>query len=160
MACEVDFDAELHAFAEVGVGGDASARVSYDRNAPGSKIGFSVDEGENAQQKFHVTTPPHLSFKDGNLASLHGRCSLQPSINVVGSVGLDPTHPFVDAGVKLIVEPYAQLDANFRSMHDWSVDAKLGIEGTVSPFGDFVGRHWERTDGFTLFDYTLAQVSR
>ena len=75
------------------------------------------------------------------------------------ALAADPTHPLADVGVKLIIAPYAQFDGTFRSLDDWSVDAKAGIQGNVAPFGDFVGRPWQDSIYFTLFDYELARGS-
>jgi hypothetical protein len=160
LACEVDFDAELHAYATVGVGGLASADVYYDRTAD-KKIGFAINGGLSRADQFHVTTPPTVAFKDGNIAQVHGRCSIQPSLNATVALVADPTHPLADVGVKLIVEPYAQFDGTFKSVDDWSVDAKVGIEGTVAPFGNFFGKPWQAPGTFdlTLFDYPLGNAT-
>jgi hypothetical protein len=159
-ACQLDFDDELHAFAEIGVGGEASGDVFYDSSAPaGKRVGFVANGGLTSADKFHVTVPPHVAFKDGNLGQLHGKCGLQPSINATASLGSDPNHPLADVGVKFVVQPYAQFDANFKSLEDWSVDAKIGIEGTVSPFGDFFGQPFSTTADFQLFNLDIKDAA-
>jgi hypothetical protein len=159
-ACELDFDAELHAYATVGVGGLASADVYYDKTAD-KKVGFAINQGLSRSDQFHVTTQPTVAFKDGNLAQVHGRCSIQPSLNATVALLSAPDHPLADVGVKLIVEPYAQFDGDFKAPSDWSVDAKVGIQGTVAPFGDFFGRPWQApgTLSLTLFDYPLGKAA-
>jgi hypothetical protein len=155
-SCELDFDAELHAFAEIGVEGLATADVFYNPTAP-QHVGFVGNGGLSTKDMFHLTTPPHVAFKDGNLAQLHGRCGVQPSLNATAALVIDPTHPLADVGVKFIVEPYAQFDGKFNSLSDWSVDTKIGLQGSISPFGDFFGRSFQNTTSLTLFDFDLAR---
>jgi hypothetical protein len=155
-ACELDFDAELHAFAEVAVEGQATSDVFYNPSAP-KHVGFKANDGLTKADMFHTTTKPHVAFKDGNLAQVKGRCSVQPSINATAALGADPTHPLADVGVKFIVEPYAEFDATFKSMQDWSVDAKTGIAGTITPFGDFFGQAFNSPIDFKIFDFELAR---
>jgi hypothetical protein len=157
-ACELEFDAELHAFAEIGVGGLASADTFYVADAPkGKNVGFVANGGLTTADQFHITVPPHVEFKDGNLAQVMGKCGVQPSVNVTASIGPDPAHSIADLGVKLVVQPYAQFDGKFNSPTDWSVDAKTGIEATVSPFGDFFGQPFSTTADLKLFDFELAR---
>jgi hypothetical protein len=161
-ACELEFDAELHAFAEVGVGGLASADVFYDSTAPsGKKVGFVLNGGLTKADQFHVTTPPHVAFKDNNKAQVTAKCGLQPSLNASASLnsGSDPSKVIADAGVKFVVEPYAEFDGKFNSPTDWSVDAKAGIQGTVAPFGDFFGMPFSSSADFDLFKFELAKAS-
>jgi hypothetical protein len=157
-ACSLEFDAELHAFAEVGLEGLATSDVFYLSSAPkGKKVGFVPNGGLTKEDMFHISTPPHVSFKDGNVAQLHGKCGIQPSLNATAALGADPTHPLADVGVKFVVQPYASFDGVFKSMDDWSVDAKAGIEGTVAPFGDFFGQPFSTSLDLKLFDFELAK---
>jgi hypothetical protein len=156
-SCELDFDADLHAFAEIGLGGEVNADVFYLSSLPaGQRVGFVADANLTSADKFHITKPPHIGFKDGNLAQAKGRCGVQPSINVTAALGALPAKPLADVGVKLVVQPYAELDGQFTSIDDWKIDAKAAIEGTVSPFGDFFGQPFSTTDNFKLFDFQLA----
>jgi hypothetical protein len=157
-SCELDFDAELHAFAEMGVGGDASADVFYDVTKPaGQRTGFKANSGIPTADQFHLTIPPHVAFKDGNVAQVTGKCGMQPSLNATASLVVDPTHPLADVGVKFVFQPYAEFDGTFKSMDDWSVDAKTGLKGTVSPFGDFFGQPFSTTADLNLFDFELSR---
>jgi hypothetical protein len=157
-SCEVDFDAELHAFAEMGVGGLANADVFYDASKPqGERTGIKANAGIPSADQFHLTIPPHVAFKDGNLAQVTGRCGMQPSLNATAALVVDPTHPLADVGVKFVFEPYAEFDGTFKSLQDWSVDAKTGVDGTVSPFGDFFGQPFSRTADLKLFDFELSR---
>ena len=157
-SCQLDFDADLHAFAEMGVGGLASADVFYDVTKPaGQRIGFKGNQGLSSADQFHLTIPPHVAFKDGNQAQVKGRCGMQPSLNATASLVVDPTHPLADVGVKFVFQPYAEFDGNFKSINDWSVDAKTGLEGTVSPFGDFFGQPFSTTADLKLFDFELSR---
>jgi hypothetical protein len=155
-SCELDFDSELHAFAEVGVEGLATADVFYNP-AVKNQVGFVADGGLSTADMFHVTIPPHMAFKDGNLAQLHGKCGLQPSLNLSAALVVDPTHPLADAGVKFIVEPYAEFTGKFNSLSDWSVDTKVALQGSIAPFGDFFGRPFQTTMNVPLFQFDLAR---
>ena len=80
-----------------------------------------------------------------------------PSVNAMVALGIDPMHPFANVGVKFIVEPYAQFDGKFRGLNDWSIETKAAVEGSVAPFGDFLGQAVEHNIEFTLFDFELAR---
>lgn len=153
VACELDFDAELHGFAEVGVGGLASIDAFYDEELP-EKVGVVANGGLTPREQFHVTTQPFVSFLPANKANVHGHCSLEPSVNVLVAAVNDGA-PFADAGVKVIVEPYADFTGTFHTPDDYAVRVKAGIAANISPFGDFFGHHWERSDYVTLFDAEL-----
>jgi hypothetical protein len=152
--CELDFDAELHAVAKLGVEGLASSDVFYNKDAA-KKVGFVQNGGLTQQQQFHVTTPPHVEFTDGNLAQVTGRCSIQPSINATAAFGVNPAKPVADVGVKFIVEPYVEVKGEFTSVSSWKFTSKLGIDGTVAPFGDFFGQPFQQKDDFDLKLFTL-----
>jgi hypothetical protein len=161
LACALDFDAELHAYGEVGVAGLVSGDVWYDQNANGPlKVGFAADAGLSKADQFHTTKPPRFAFKQGNLAQVSGRCSIQPSINArVGALAAG----LADVGLKFIVEPYVYANGTFHSIDDWSIDTTSGVLGTVTPYGDFFGRHWQDPGNLDLklFDYPLgSQTSR
>jgi hypothetical protein len=159
-SCELSFDDELHAFAEIGIGGSASGDVFYDSSKPaGQRVGFVANGGLTSADQFHVTVPPHVAFKDGNLGQVHGKCGLQPSINATAVLGSDPNKPLADVGVKFVVEPYAQFDGTFKSIDDWQVEAKTGINATVAPFGDFFGMPFSTTADLQLFDLDIKDAS-